>query len=668
MKPIRQGPPFVFANPYEGSHYVAAYDVETYPNYFCAVFIGPKNKPKLYTMKNIEELRSNLNNRKLILIGFNNIFFDDYILKYIASTPKPKCQDIYDLAEEIINGDNNKRSKLYWSLWRRRTSWAFSLDTFAVPTAKIGLKERAARRHWVKIQDLPIKPGTKVNGMQQRALERYCENDVRVTIAEWNDAQEHFAIRRDLSETYEGADVLSKHDAGVCEEIITTLYCKRTKQAKKFIKSQIAPGGDVIPMADAIPELISYSHEVLMDLLGELCQSVGQFVYDGHEKTFTIGGMRFYKNFDLDYLNINMGSGGLHSNDKPLIANSDKGHAIIDVDVASYYPNIIRALELRPSHLGPVFNEILEEITTERLRAKAAGEKVRADGLKIVINSAFGKTGNKYSILFDERVQLQVTLAGQLMILMLLEDLLKAKIKILSANTDGVIVKVPRMRVPQLKKIMRKWEAATGQALEDTEYQRYIRRDVNNYIAVKSDGIAKEKGVFKREIRGKASIIAEAVRKYFLEGLEPSAWIEVENDIRPFIFYAHVAGKFKLEFYQGRRGTKPLQNTTRWYVSTGVELVPGRGYRPSANVGRIVKYGDMTEKEKNRYMNTHGTAEHPENWIKRERIANGSNAVPVNGTLPETIPDDLNRYYYIRQAQEIINSIETEINTNENSN
>ena len=664
MTPLKKraisGPPFEFANPYEGEYHVAAYDVETYPNYFCAVFIGPKNVPKVYTMENLDQLRADLNNPKLILIGFNNNNFDDYVLKLIVSKPAVTCREIYELADDIIAGDSNKRSKLYWNLWRMAPPWAFSLDAFAVPNAKIGLKERAAKRNWKKIQDLPIAPGSTINAMQRGPLVKYCENDVRVTIAEWNDAQEHFAIRRHLAEQYPGTDVLSKHDAGVCEEIITTLYCQRTGQMKKFVKSQIPKGGGAIAMCDAVPDLVDYDSDVLTDLLGELLGAEGKFVYDGHEKQFTIDGQKFYKNFDLQYLNINLGSGGLHTNDKPMIEESDAKSVIVDVDVASYYPNIIRALELRPKHLGPEFNEILEAITTERLAAKAAGEKVKADGMKIVINSAFGKTGNKYSILFDELVQLQVTLAGQLMILMLIESLLKAKIKILSANTDGVLVKLPRMRLPQLKKIMRGWERTTGQALEDVEYSKYIRRDVNNYIAVKADGTTKEKGVFKKHIRGKAPIIAEAVRKYFIDGIEPLAWIEVEDDVRRFIFYAHVSGKFKLKFDQGARGDTPLQNTSRWYVSKGVALVEGVGYYPSENSGRVIKFGEMTENERLRYKNTHGEADHPNNWIKSERIANGANAVMINNAIPERVPEDLNRNYYIRQAQEIINSIRHE--------
>jgi hypothetical protein len=37
------------------------------------------------------------------------------------------------------------------------------------------------------------------------------------------------------------------------------------------------------------------------------------------------------------------------------------------------------------------------------------------------------------------------------------------------------------------------WETKTGFVLEETEYSKYIRSDVNNYIVKKIDGHIKEK-------------------------------------------------------------------------------------------------------------------------------------------------------------------------------
>ena len=62
--------------------------------------------------------------------------------------------------------------------------------------------------------------------------------------------------------------------------------------------------------------------------------------------------------------------------------------------------------------------------------------------LKIVINSIYGKLGFEKGDLYDRLAVLKVTVNGQLMLLMLCEALELDNIHIISANTDGIMVKV----------------------------------------------------------------------------------------------------------------------------------------------------------------------------------------------------------------------------------
>ena len=166
------------------------------------------------------------------------------------------------------------------------------------------------------------------------------------------------------------------------------------------------------------------------------------------------------------------------------------------MDVASYYPNLIINNNFYPEHLGPQFIDVLKKITAERLAAKKSGDKVKADGLKITVNSIFGKTGSEHFWLYDPKQFLSTTISGQMGLLMLVEGMYSNGIEVISCNTDGVVCKIRRDMLPKYYEIAKAWEKATGLELEFTPYKKYVRRDVNSYITVKEDGTTKKKEPF----------------------------------------------------------------------------------------------------------------------------------------------------------------------------
>jgi len=138
-----------------------------------------------------------------------------------------------------------------------------------------------------------------------------------------------------------------------------------------------------------------------------------------------------------------MGMGGLHSCEKRAAHIADGTFTLVDRDVTSYYPAIILNCGLYPEHLGEGFLEVYRGLVDRRLTAKRAKNKVVADSLKITINGTFGKLGSKWSALYSPNLLFQVTITGQLGLLMLIEAFELAQIGVVSANTDGVVTKVP---------------------------------------------------------------------------------------------------------------------------------------------------------------------------------------------------------------------------------
>jgi hypothetical protein len=239
---------------------------------------------------------------------------------------------------------------------------------------------------------------------------------------------------------------------------------------------------------------------------------------------------------------------------------------------------------------------------------------------KLTANTSFGVLNEAHSPIRSIPSALRVTLNGQLQLLMLIERLALAGVRVLSANTDGVTIMWHRDRMDTIATIMSAWQKDTGHELEQAEYTRYCRRDVNTYCALKAEGKVKTKGAFEQApVGGKTDerIVKEAAMQFLMHGVPIAATVNASNDIRDFIYYQRTKkgdGLF--------HGETNLGKTARWY----------RSLSSTAGVRR---------------RNTDGSF---------ACVPNGANAT-LALTLPTGIPADLDRAHYMREARELVESI-----------
>ena len=151
---------------------------------------------------------------------------------------------------------------------------------------------------------------------------------------------------------------------------------------------------------------------------------------------------------------------------------------------------------LYPSHIGSDFLTVYKGLVDKRIKAKREGNKVVNEALKVTINGSFGKFGSRWSALYGPNLLIQTTVTGQLSLLMLIEALELSGISVVSANTDGIVIYCHKRNQAVLNQIVGDWEAATGFNTEETEYTAIYSRDINNYLAIKSDGSYKAKGAY----------------------------------------------------------------------------------------------------------------------------------------------------------------------------
>jgi len=513
-------------------------DVESYPNYFCVCFESVQTGRRVYfegTKFNRNKFKWLLNN--CTVVSFNGLSYDIHMMIIALLKPEFTEHDLFRVTEELIV-HNVKPYKVYQAhgINDREAGVIDHIDLINVAFGKASLKLYAGRLHAPYMQDLPYEPGTTLNEDEKLNVLWYCFNDLVNTGWLRKDLHKQLALRETMSAEY-GVDLRSKSDAQVAEAVIQSEILKRTGMRAK--RPEFNPEQTFKYEA---PAFISFQTEQLQRVLREVQEldfgvqekSGNSITPNYFEKLKITMGRSAYK----------MGSGGLHSSESCKTYVSTAEVKYIDQDVASYYPRLILNSGYYPEQLGPVFLEIFEDIVERRLKAKREKDKVTDASLKVTINGTFGKLGSRWSIMYAPKLMIQVTVTGQLSLLMLIERLELAGFSVISANTDGLVTEVPTARRAEYDAICKQWEHDTQFELEANEYKALYSRDVNNYIAV-SEGYTKRKGTYRPADISKnpqGEIISDAVVAFLETETPVEDTIKVCTDPRKFIFVQTVKG------------------------------------------------------------------------------------------------------------------------------
>jgi hypothetical protein len=402
--------------------------------------------------------------------------------------------------------------------------------------------------HSKRLQDLPIEPSASISVADRQLLIDYCGNDLLTTLDLYNQLKPQLALRESMSAEF-GIDLRSKSDAQIAEAVIRSEVEKLI--GRRVYRPDVHPAYRFNYKA---PEWVSLASEGMNNLLRIVQECDFSLDDKGSVVMPTIlESMRLRIGSGV----YRMGVGGLHSSES-CVAHMG---ALTDRDVASYYPQIILNNGYKPSHLGDAFLTVYRSLVERRLEAKRTGDKVMADALKIVVNGSFGKFGSKWSILYAPDLLIQVTITGQLALLMLIEALTEAGFEVVSANTDGVVIK----NKDGIDALMSAWEIVTQFTTEATEYTSLYSRDVNNYIAVKPDGSTKLKGAYAPAGMSKNTtnqICVDAVVNFLANNVPIETTIYNCTDPRKFVTIRQVKGG-------AMYGAEYLGKAVRWYYALG---------------------------------------------------------------------------------------------------
>ena len=547
------------------------YDIECLQNLFTVTFVNVDDESDIKVFHiglgnyDCSDLKKFLHTR-MVLVGYNNHFYDDPMLRFILSYSGEKInKELYNLSGMLVN-DGFRGDKTILGLRYPRNKYYTwnSIDLMrmlGLDMIGVSLKQISMNLKWSKVQDMPIEHDQIARDEDLEMVLGYNLNDVLITLELYKVSQPTRDLRRELSKLYH-VNLTSASNSKMANLIFEHIYSEELKLNISSIKDKRTRREKVL-LGECLAEFVDFKTPELNEVLDRVSST---YVY--REKRYK------YKE-DVYYAGCRfaLGVGGLHSVDEPGIFETDDEYIIRDMDVSSYYPNLIINNNFYPKHLGENFIRVLKRITKERIEAKNSGDDTKAFGLKITINSVFGKLGSETFWLLDPKQMLSTTVSGQMGLLMLIEDLHINGIQVISCNTDGVVCKIPREKEELYFEIAKRWEEKTSLELDYTTYNKYIRRDVNSYITEKDDGETKEKGAFLTKIdlnKGykayRMPIVAKAMHAYFIDGVPVRETLENCRDIMEFCTSQKSGDSFIMELTT-IEGVEILQKTNRYYIS-----------------------------------------------------------------------------------------------------
>ena len=268
---------------------------------------------------------------------------------------------------------------------------------------------------------------------------------------------------------------------------------------------------------------------------------------------------------------MHVGAGGGHGSVDRQHVHPKAGWKLLDVDVASYYPNLAIANRFFPAHLSETFCDIYEDVY---LRRKATAKKTAPNEMyKLALNGVYGDSANEHSIFLDPQYTMQITINGQLLLYLLTEKILETtRAEMVQLNTDGITFLVPESQEAKVREICAWWETFTKLDLEFAEYESMWIRDVNSYVAKSVDSYVKRIGAFAfetqrenpatREVKWSkdhsALVVQKAACAEMVDGVSVREFIYNHTDAYDFMLRSKATGKTRQRLLmEGEQDTPP---------------------------------------------------------------------------------------------------------------
>jgi len=634
---------------------VLIYDIETLKEFFLVVVYNPATD--VYREFQVNRYKNRLDGLMAFIerhkdyywVGYNNLRFDSQVMEWVIRNYE-NWHELSNLeitariaqkASDVIDDANHE----VFAEYRESDLSIKQLDLFRIhhfdnKNRRVSLKRLEFEMDLENIEEMPISHVKESLTTEDITLiTEYCINDVKatyqfylVTIGQTDHplykGDNKIELRQDIEAEF-GIPCLNYSDSKIGDEMIKKFYC----QEKGIDYQQLPKKGffrKSIDVNKCIAPYVSFQTPELKQFLARIKKLKLGMQDDFKEE------LHFYGNV------YSFMKGGLHTENSPKVFEANEEYEIIDWDVSSYYPAIIINNARYPQHLGREFLRGYQAMFEKRLELKPLAKKDKkikgiVGALKLAVNSVYGKSSDMQSWIYDRQLTMFTTITGELSLMMLIEAYELAGIHVISANTDGVTIRIKKELIGKMHEINAWWSELTKYELERADYQKIIFSTVNDYLAIKTDGEVKKKGDFVTDFElhknKSARIVPIALEQYFLHNIPVDTTIRSATNIYDFCLRQKASSDFHYEGYDRHTGDKTIYNRLiRYYVSnTGEKLLKVKNENSDSGAPDVmqVEAGEWLVTVCNHLKSTHSMA-------------------------------NINYSYYIERAEKIIHKIATE--------
>lgn len=526
-------------------------------------------------------------NENAIFVGFNSKHYDQYIVKAIVAGCTP--EEVKEVNDFIIESGEPGWKHPYLNRDGQPRFWFNNSDLMDDMMKGTSLKSIEGHLGMsVEESTVDFTYTKKLNEEQREEVEHYCRHDVDAT-------EKLLELRKDYLET-------KMHLAGMAElNQIRALNMTDPMLAAAFMGATAVADIAEDERDYEFPDRLEYRFvptEVMAFFERIWDEGISDEELFSSKLEIEIGGCPTVYGF-----------GGIHGALPKYQQKATEDVLILNYDVASLYPSLM--IEYGYVSRAVPSPQVFANVRSERFEAKRNGDKKTANALKSPLNKAYGAMLNKYNPMYDPKMARSVCISGQLSITELAVVYSRIEgLKIIQLNTDGIMVSIPKDSYRELKAVNDWWQQQTSLVLEEDKIDFIWQKDVNNYVCRKMDGSEKVKGGYL--VRGinpigawsvnfNATIVAEALKRYLLDGIPVADTINACDDPSQFQLIAKAGGKYSRVYQEifpepvGQAWTETTERQKCNRVFATQDERYGRLYKVKKSDGKSQKIESLPE-------------------------------------------------------------------------
>ena len=439
------------------------YDIEVFSDDWIVVFRRPEEGSNHIVIHNDNaRLRDFLSQPDIVIGGFNNKHYDDWVVM------------------TMVQGGSNIEVKRHndFIIKEKRNAWEFPFIQFQkrpfksfdlrddISDENISLKASEGNLKLSIVESsIDFDIDRKLTPKELDEVIKYCKYDVDSTIKlYWERKEDYIDAKLMVGEMYgvPPEEAIGLTNAKLSARVLEAKFVKRDDERDYVIPDNI----DI----SKIPKVVLDFFMLIRD------KSIPDAKLFGAGKGKKGMTLKLWIKTAVGKCPVTFAWGGVHGAKPCVTVEETEDRVIVNQDVGSLYPNsMINFGYCSRSMKDP---EAYVKLVKKRLAYKKAGDKMRANALKLVVNTVYGAMLNLYNDLADRWAGRSVCISNQLAMMMLITQLAEqcATIDFVNINTDGIMFTIDRKEVELSETIIATWCEITKFEMERDDFVKVIQK------------------------------------------------------------------------------------------------------------------------------------------------------------------------------------------------